>query len=226
LSRGSGVDYERDHKSPLTIRFTFTHTSAEALGTIRNQAIEPIATAPLSAVITRSSQEILSMLLLDICETAAASEFAGAIVSMLAAVTMVAAGDDASVAGAPCVLAGSMPLVSSGEANRAVSPSITRSFAVTRGAPFEVLSLDVGLVEARFFAAGWALLENNPNTPLPTANEGQLNIARGELRTVYAELEQLTIRAPIASTVLQWRQRLGKLALPSAPQALVVLDTS
>ena len=67
------------------------------------------------------------MLLLDVCETAAASEFAGAIVSLLAAVTMVAAGDGASVAGAPCVLAGSMPLASSGEANRAVSPSITRS---------------------------------------------------------------------------------------------------
>ena len=116
--------------------------------------IEPIATAPLSVVMTRSSQEIPSILLLDVCETATASEFAGAIVSILAAVTMVAAVDDASVAGAPCVLAGSMPLVSSGEATRTVSPSVTRSFAVTCGAPFEAFSLDAVLAEARFFAAG------------------------------------------------------------------------
>ena len=124
---GSCADYGPDHKSPLTILLRLTHTvPAEALGAIRNQVIEPIATAPLSAVMTRSSQEIRSILLLDVCETAAASEFAGAIVSMLPAVTMVAAGDGASVAGAPCVLAGSMPLVWSGEATRTVPPSITR----------------------------------------------------------------------------------------------------
>jgi hypothetical protein len=125
------------------------------------------------------------MLPLDVCETAAASEFAGAIVSMLAAVTMVAAGDDASVAGAPCVLAGSMPLASSGEANRAVSPSITRSFAVTCGAPFEVLSLDVGLVEARIFApvalliwkrrAGLSRPVTHPDSP-KTVDERSLNV--------------------------------------------------
>jgi HlyD family secretion protein len=66
-------------------------------------------------------------------------------------------------------------------------------------------------------------LENNPKTALPTANEGQLNIARGELRTAYAGLEQLTIRAPIASTVLQVNPKPGELASPSAPQALVLL---
>jgi HlyD family secretion protein len=64
-------------------------------------------------------------------------------------------------------------------------------------------------------------LEDEPNTPLPTANEGQLNIARGELRTAYAGLEQLTIRAPVASTVLQVNTAAGELA--SAPQALVLL---
>jgi HlyD family secretion protein len=66
-------------------------------------------------------------------------------------------------------------------------------------------------------------LEDNPNTPLPTANEGQLNIARGELRTAYAGLEQLTIRAPIASTVLQVNTKAGELASPSAPRALLLL---
>ena len=66
-------------------------------------------------------------------------------------------------------------------------------------------------------------LEDNPKTPLPTANEGQLNIARNELRTAYAGLEQLTIRAPIASTVLQVNTKPGELASPSAPQALVLV---
>ena len=66
-------------------------------------------------------------------------------------------------------------------------------------------------------------LEDNPKTPLPTANEGQLNIARGELRAAYAGLEQLTIRAPIASTVLQVNTKPGEVASPSAPQALVLL---
>lgn len=32
-------------------------------------------------------------------------------------------------------------------------------------------------------------LDDDPDTPLPTANEGQLNVARGELRTAVAELE-------------------------------------
>jgi len=66
-------------------------------------------------------------------------------------------------------------------------------------------------------------LEDDPNTPLPTANEGQLNIARGELRTAYVGLEQLTIRAPVASTVLQVNAAAGELASPSAQQALVLL---
>jgi HlyD family secretion protein len=66
-------------------------------------------------------------------------------------------------------------------------------------------------------------LDDDPDTPLPTANEGQLNVARGELRTAYAELDKLTIRAPIASTVLQVNAKVGELAAPSAPQVLVLL---
>ena len=63
LGRGSCADYGPDHKSPRTVRFALTHTSAEALGPIRNQASEPIATAPLSAAMIQSSQDILPILL-------------------------------------------------------------------------------------------------------------------------------------------------------------------
>jgi HlyD family secretion protein len=66
-------------------------------------------------------------------------------------------------------------------------------------------------------------LDDDPDTPLPTANEGQLNVARGELRAAFAELEKLTIRAPIASTVLQVNAKVGELAAPAAPQALALL---
>ena len=48
-------------------------------------------------------------------------------------------------------------------------------------------------------------------------------VARGELRTAVAELEKLTIRAPIASTVLQVNAKVGELASPSAPQVLALL---
>jgi HlyD family secretion protein len=66
-------------------------------------------------------------------------------------------------------------------------------------------------------------VNDDPDTPLPTANEGALNVARGELRGAYAELEKLTIRAPIASTALQVNARIGELASPATPQPLVLL---
>jgi HlyD family secretion protein len=75
-------------------------------------------------------------------------------------------------------------------------------------------------------AQKWAQLrklEDDGDTPLPTSNEGQLNVARGELRLANAELEKLTIRAPLAATVLQIEAKVGELAAPSAPQPLVVL---
>jgi HlyD family secretion protein len=65
-------------------------------------------------------------------------------------------------------------------------------------------------------------VNDDPDTPLPTANEGALNVARGELRGAYAELEKLTIRAPIASTALQVNARIGELASPATPQPLVL----
>jgi len=62
-----------------------------------------------------------------------------------------------------------------------------------------------------------------PTTPLPTQNEGQLNAARADLRVAVAELEQLTLRAPVASTVLQVNVKVGELAAPAAPQPLLLL---
>src|SRR5215472_4993884 len=132
-----------------------THMSAEALGSIRNQASKPVAIAPLSAAITRSSQDMLPILLLGVCETTAASEFdlsAGAIVSGPTAFMTVAAANGASLSSVPCALAAtSMSLTSLNEAIRVASPSITSSLGVNSGAPFEVPSLDAGLVEAGLF---------------------------------------------------------------------------
>ncbi len=66
-------------------------------------------------------------------------------------------------------------------------------------------------------------IEAQSNTPLPTQAEGQLNMARAALRQANAALEKLTIRAPIASTVLQVNAKVGELASPAAPQPLVIL---
>lgn len=66
-------------------------------------------------------------------------------------------------------------------------------------------------------------LEAQSATPLPTQLEGQLNVARTELRVAVAELEKLTIRAPIAGTILKTDVRPGEVAAPSLPQPLVLL---
>jgi HlyD family secretion protein len=65
------------------------------------------------------------------------------------------------------------------------------------------------------------ILEDDKNTPLPTQNEGQLNVARAELALAQAGIEKLTIRAPTAGTVLQVNAKLGELATPSAVQPLL-----
>lgn len=61
------------------------------------------------------------------------------------------------------------------------------------------------------------------DAPLPTQAEGQLNIARSELAVARAAMEKLTVRAPIAGTILQMNARPGELASPSATQPLVLL---
>jgi len=66
-------------------------------------------------------------------------------------------------------------------------------------------------------------IQAQSGTPLPTQVEGQLNVARGDLRVAVAELEKLTIRAPIASTILRVDVKAGELAAPSSPQPLLLL---
>ncbi len=66
-------------------------------------------------------------------------------------------------------------------------------------------------------------IEAQSNTPLPSPAEGQLNVARAELAVAHAVLEKMTIRAPIAGTVLQVSAKAGELATPSSLQPLVLL---
>ena len=66
-------------------------------------------------------------------------------------------------------------------------------------------------------------LEIDFGAPLPSQTEGQLNVARAELLGVDAAVERLTIRAPIASTVLQVNAKAGELATPSAALPLLLL---
>jgi HlyD family secretion protein len=66
-------------------------------------------------------------------------------------------------------------------------------------------------------------IEADANTPLPNFAEGQVNIARGELAAAAAAIDKLTIRAPIAGTVLQVNAKPGELTGPSSAQPLLVL---
>jgi HlyD family secretion protein len=66
-------------------------------------------------------------------------------------------------------------------------------------------------------------LEIDFDAPLPSRTEGELNIARAELLAAEAAVEKLTIRAPIAGTVLQVNTKPGELATPSAVQPLLLL---
>jgi HlyD family secretion protein len=66
-------------------------------------------------------------------------------------------------------------------------------------------------------------VEADNAVPLPTQAEGQLNLARAELWAAEAAVDKLTVRAPIASTVLQVNAKVGELATPSASEPLVLL---
>ena len=61
------------------------------------------------------------------------------------------------------------------------------------------------------------------DTPLPTAIEGELTVARNELLAAEAAVEKLTVRAPITGSILQVNAKTGELAAPSSPQPLVLL---
>ena len=58
---------------------------------------------------------------------------------------------------------------------------------------------------------------------LPTELEGQLTAARIDLRGAQAAVDNLTIRAPLAGTILQLGARGGELASPSSSLPLVVV---
>jgi HlyD family secretion protein len=65
------------------------------------------------------------------------------------------------------------------------------------------------------------------DAPLPTAAEGQLNVARSEIAVSRAALEKLTIRAPIDGTILQINAKPGEFLSPSTtPPAVLLGNTS
>jgi HlyD family secretion protein len=66
-------------------------------------------------------------------------------------------------------------------------------------------------------------VEGQSGTPLPTQLEGQLNVARNDLRVAIAELEKLTVRASAAGTILKVDVKPGEVAAPSSPQPLLLL---
>jgi HlyD family secretion protein len=61
------------------------------------------------------------------------------------------------------------------------------------------------------------------DVPLPTALEGQLNIARADYAVARSALDKMTIRAAIDGTVLQVNVRAGELATPASPQPPLLL---
>jgi len=66
-------------------------------------------------------------------------------------------------------------------------------------------------------------IQSDAGTPLPNFAEGQVNVARGELAAAAAAIAKLTIRAPIAGTVLQVNAKPGELAAPSNAQPLLII---
>jgi HlyD family secretion protein len=76
--------------------------------------------------------------------------------------------------------------------------------------------------QERLVAQKAELRKAEVDTP-PTQAEGMYNISRSDLAVVEAAVDKLTIRAPIAGTVLQVNAKVGELASPASPQPLVVL---
>ncbi|MBV9969443.1 MAG: efflux RND transporter periplasmic adaptor subunit [Xanthobacteraceae bacterium] len=77
--------------------------------------------------------------------------------------------------------------------------------------------------QERLVAQKAELRKAEGDAPLPTQAEGMFNISRSDLAVVEAGVDKLTIRAPIAGTVLQVNAKVGELASPASPQPLVVL---
>lgn len=68
-----------------------------------------------------------------------------------------------------------------------------------------------------------ALRAIEAQSPLPSQSEAQLNIARAERSVAWAAVDKMTIRAPIAGTVLQVNAKVGETAMPSSAQPLLLI---
>ena len=68
-----------------------------------------------------------------------------------------------------------------------------------------------------------ALRAIEDQSPLPSQSDAQLTIARAELSVARAALDKMTIRAPIAGTVLQVNAKVGETAMPSSAQPLLLI---
>jgi HlyD family secretion protein len=83
----------------------------------------------------------------------------------------------------------------------------------------------LSIAQNRLVQSRAELRRMEPDAPLPTQTEGELAVARAEHAVAAATMGRLTVRAPIASTVLQVNARRGELASPAQP-LLVVGDIS
>lgn len=77
--------------------------------------------------------------------------------------------------------------------------------------------------QATFKTRAAALRLVEEQRPLPSQSEAQLNIARAERAVARAAVDKMTIRAPIAGTVLQVNVKVGETATPSSPQPLILI---
>jgi HlyD family secretion protein len=100
--------------------------------------------------------------------------------------------------------------------------AIARRREGTSAAEVETARTALTKAQERLVAYKAELRKVEADTP-PTQAEGMYNISRSDLAVVDAGVDKLTIRAPIAGTVLQVNAKVGELASPAAAQPLLVL---
>jgi HlyD family secretion protein len=67
------------------------------------------------------------------------------------------------------------------------------------------------------------LIEAASDTPLPTRQESELNVARAEWTLARVALEKTRIRAPVDGVVLEVNAKKGELAMPTLRPAILVM---
>jgi HlyD family secretion protein len=100
--------------------------------------------------------------------------------------------------------------------------AIARRAAGASAADIEAARTALLRAQERLVAQKAELRKAEADAP-PTQAEGMFNISRSDLAVVEATVDKLTIRAPIAGTVLQVNAKVGELASPASPQPLLVL---